>query len=68
LFATFETPVCTRLSLLHTAVGVFSIANPIGNLPIDLSFTDGERRPDQRFPGQLGISEVLLLLVLVVMG
>jgi hypothetical protein len=47
---------------------VFSIANPIGNLPIDLSFTDGERRPDQRFPSRLGISEVLLLLVLVVMG
>jgi multiple antibiotic resistance protein len=38
------------LSLLYTAVGVFTIANPIGNLPIYLSFTDGERRRDQVIP------------------
>ena len=27
------------MSLLHTAVGIFTISNPIGNLPIYLSFT-----------------------------
>lgn len=34
------------MSLLHTAVGVFTISNPIGNLPIFLSFTNGNRRQD----------------------
>jgi small neutral amino acid transporter SnatA (MarC family) len=53
------------LSLFHTCVGVFTIANPIGNLPIVLSFTGGERRPDQRFPGQLGINVVVGLLALM---
>ena len=28
------------MSLLHTAVGIFTIANPVGNLPIYLSFTN----------------------------
>ena len=32
------------MSLLHTAVGIFTISNPIGNLPIYLSFTDGNKR------------------------
>ena len=41
---------------------VFTIANPIGNLPIVLSFTGGERHPDQLFPGRLGISVVVVLL------
>lgn len=34
------------MSLLHAAVGVFTISNPIGNLPIVLSFTNGNRRQD----------------------
>ena len=34
------------MSLLHTAVGVFTISNPIGNLPIFLSFSSGNRRQD----------------------
>ena len=34
------------MSLLHTAVGVFTISNPIGNLPIFLSFTNGNPRQD----------------------
>ena len=38
------------MSLLHTAVGIFTISNPIGNLPIYLSFTDGNKRKDQAIP------------------
>ena len=38
------------MSLLHTAVGIFTISNPIGNLPIYLSFTDGNKRKDRAIP------------------
>ena len=34
------------MSLLHAAVGVFTISNPIGNLPIFFLFTNGNRRQD----------------------
>ena len=34
------------MSLLHTAIGDFTIANPIGNLPIYLSFTNYNLRED----------------------
>jgi multiple antibiotic resistance protein len=51
------------LSLLHTAVGVFTIANPIGNLPIYLSFTDGERRRDQAIARSAAFTFVVALLL-----
>ena len=63
MFATLEIAVCTTLSLLHTAVGVFTIANPIGNLPISLSFTDGARRRDPAIARSAAFTFVVALLL-----
>ena len=35
------------MSLLNTAIGIFTVANPISNLPIYLSFTDGDQKTDK---------------------
>ena len=35
------------MSLLNTAIGIFTVANPIGNMPIYLSFTDGDQKTDK---------------------
>lgn len=51
------------MSLLHTAVGVFTIANPIGNLPIYLSFTNGNRRQDQAIARSAAFTFIIALLL-----
>ena len=51
------------MSLLHTAVGVFTISNPIGNLPIYLSFTDGNRRQDLAIARSAALTFVVALLL-----
>ena len=51
------------MSLLHTTVGVFTIANPIGNLPIYLSFTNGNQRQDRAIAGSAAFTFVIALLL-----
>ena len=50
------------MSLLHTAIGVFTIANPIGNLPIYLSFTDGNPRLDRAIARSAALTFTIALL------
>ena len=52
------------MSLLHTAVGIFTIANPIGNLPIYLSFTDGNKRKDRAIASSAAFTFLIALLLL----
>ena len=49
--------------IILPAVGVFSIANPIGNLPIYLSFNDGESRRDQAIARSAAFTFVVALLL-----
>ena len=51
------------MSLLHTAVGVFTIANPIGNLPIYLSFTNGNHRQDRAIARSAAFTFIIALLL-----
>ena len=51
------------MSLLHTAIGVFTIANPIGNLPIYLSFTDGNPRLDRAIARSAALTFTIALLL-----
>ena len=51
------------MSLLHTAVGIFTIANPIGNLPIYLYFTNGNRRQDQAIARSAAFTFIIALLL-----
>ena len=51
------------MSLLHTAVGVFTIANPIGNLPIYLSFTNGNPRQDRAIARSAAVTFIIALLL-----
>ena len=51
------------MSLLHTAVGVFTISNPIGNLPIFLSFTNGNPRQDLAIARSAAFTFVVALLL-----
>ena len=51
------------MSLLHTAVGLFTIADPIGNLPIYLSFTNGNRRQDQAIARSAAFTFIIALLL-----
>jgi len=51
------------MSLLHTAIGVFTIANPIGNLPIYLSFTDGNPRLDRAIARSAALTFIIALLL-----
>ncbi|QVV66441.1 MarC family protein [Synechococcus sp. LA31] len=51
------------MSLLHTAVGIFTIANPIGNLPIYLSFTDGNKRKDRAIASSAAFTFLIALLL-----
>ena len=51
------------MSLLHTAIGVFTIANPIGNLPIYLSFTDGNPRQDCAIARSAALTFTIALLL-----
>ena len=51
------------MSLLHTAVGVFTISNPIGNLPIFLSFSSGNRRQDLAIARSAALTFCVALLL-----
>jgi multiple antibiotic resistance protein len=51
------------MSLLHTAVGIFTISNPIGNLPIYLSFTDGNKRKDRAIARSSAFTFLIALLL-----
>ena len=51
------------MSLLHTAVGIFTIANPVGNLPIYLSFTNGNPRQDRSIARSAAFTFVIALLL-----
>ena len=51
------------MSLLHTAIGVFTIANPIGNFPIYLSFTDGNPRQDRAIARSAALTFIIALLL-----
>jgi len=51
------------MSLLHTAVSVFTIANPIGNLPIYLSFTNGNHRQDRAIARSAAFTFIIALLL-----
>ena len=56
------------MSLLNTAVAIFTISNPLGNLPIYLSFTDGDRRRDRAIARSSAITFLVALLLAVFLG
>lgn len=56
------------MSLLHTAVGIFTISNPIGNLPIYLSFTDGNKRKDRAIARSSAFTFLIALLLATWLG
>ena len=56
------------MSLLHTAVGIFTISNPLGNLPIYLSFTDGNRRKDRAIARSSAITFLVSLMLATWLG
>jgi multiple antibiotic resistance protein len=56
------------MSLLHTAVGIFTISNPIGNLPIYLSFTDGNKRKDRAIARSSAVTFLIALLLATWLG
>lgn len=51
------------MSLAVTAVGMFLVANPIGNLPIYLSFTTGDRRGDLAIARSCAFTVAITLLL-----
>ena len=56
------------MSLLNAAIGIFTVANPIGNLPIYLSFTDGERSHDRAIARSSSITFLVALLIATWLG
>ena len=56
------------MSLLHTAVGIFTISNPIGNLPIYLSFTTGNKRQDRAIARSSALTMLIALLLATWLG
>lgn len=56
------------MSLLHTAVGIFTISNPIGNLPIYLSFTNGNKRQDRAIARSSAFTFLIALLLATWLG
>ena len=56
------------MSLLHTAVGIFTISNPIGNLPIYLSFTNGNKRQDRAIARSSAFTMLIALLLATWIG
>ena len=56
------------MSLLHTAVGIFTISNPIGNLPIYLSFTSGNKRQDRAIARSCAFTFLISLLLATWLG
>ncbi len=51
------------MSLAVTAVGILVVANPIGNLPIYLSFTSGNRRSDLAIARSCALTVAITLLL-----
>ena len=51
------------MSLLHTAVGIFTIANPLGNLPIYLSFSNGTPRENRAIARSAAVTFITALLL-----
>jgi multiple antibiotic resistance protein len=56
------------MSLLNTAVGLFTIANPIGNLPIYLSFATGRRGEDLALARACALTVATTLLLACWLG
>ena len=56
------------MSLLHTAVSIFTISNPISNLPIYLSFTDGNPRKDRDIARSSATTFLIALLLTAWLG
>ena len=56
------------MSLLHTAISIFTISNPIGNLPIYLSFTDGNPRKDRAIARSSATTFLIALLLAAWLG
>jgi multiple antibiotic resistance protein len=56
------------MSLMNTAVGIFTIANPIGNIPIFLSFTSGKRSADRAIALASAITFAITLLLAAWLG
>lgn len=56
------------MSLLNTAVGLVTIANPIGNLPIYLSFTSGRRSEDLALARACALTVATTLLLACWLG
>jgi len=56
------------MSLLNTAIGIFTVANPIGNLPIYLSFTDGDQKTDKAIARNSAFTFLIALLLATWLG
>ena len=56
------------MSLLNTAVAIFTISNPLGNLPIYLSFTDGDKRRDRAIARSAAFTFIVAMLLAVFLG
>ena len=56
------------MSLLHAAVGIFTIANPIGNLPIYRSVPDGNKRKDRAIARSSAFTFLIALLLATWLG
>ena len=56
------------MSLLHTAIGIFTISNPIGNLPIYLALASGNSRQDRAIAQSASLTFVIALLVAAWVG
>jgi multiple antibiotic resistance protein len=56
------------MSLLHSAIGIFTIADPIGSLPIYLSFTDGNKRKDRAIARSSAFTFLIALLLATWLG
>ena len=57
-----------HMSLLNTAVAIFTISNPLGNLPIYLSFTDGDKRRDRAIARSAAFTFIVAMLLAVFLG
>ena len=56
------------MSLLNTAIGIFTVANPIGNLPIYLSFIDGDQKTDRAIARNSAFTFLIALLLATWLG
>ena len=56
------------MSILNTAVAIITISNPIANLPIYLSLTDGDRNNDRAIARSAALTFLITLLAAVFFG